>query len=145
MAYFHTLQDQRQALGLEKEMHFVFESGPEPDQPYQISLNVVGDLYRISDVMLMPSHREGFGMPVLEAGLIGIPAVCTPNVPAAIEIGGEDVTIFDPSLEPTELADQIIDWTQTSQQFRFRQRVRLKYTWEAIFHQEILPLLKGST
>lgn len=143
MAYFQSLQDQRRALGLEQELRFVFESGPNPDQPYQIALNVVGDLYRISDVMLMPSHREGFGMPVLEAGLTGIPAICTPNVPAAIEIGGEDVTIFDPSLDPVKLADQIINWMQTNSQYRFRQRVRRKYTWEAIFQQEILPLLKG--
>jgi glycosyltransferase involved in cell wall biosynthesis len=145
MAYFQSLQERRRAMDLEQEMRFVFESGPDPNQPYQIALNVVGDLYRISDVMLMPSHREGFGMPVLEAGLVGIPAICTPNVPAAIEIGGEDVTIFDTNLEPAKLAEQIIEWMQTSSQYRFRQRVRRKYTWEAIFEQEILPLLKGSS
>ena len=144
MAYFQSLQEQRQVMGLEQEMRFVFESGPDPDQPYQIHLNVVGDLYRVSDVMLMPSHREGFGMPVLEAGLVGIPAICTPNVPAAVEIGGEDVTIFDPNLNPVKLAEQIIGWMQTNSQYRFRQRVRRKHTWEAIFQQEILPLLKGS-
>ena len=143
MAYFQSLQDHRRALGLEQEMQFVFESGPAPDQPYEIALNVVGDLYRICDVMLMPSHREGFGMPVLEAGLAGIPAICTPQVPAAIEIGGDDVIVFDPSLDPAILADQIIHWMQTNPQFRLRQRVRRKYTWEAIFQQEILPLIKG--
>ncbi len=143
MTYFRSLQDQRRALNLEQEMHFVFESGPQPDQPYQIDLNVVGDLYRVSDMMLMPSHREGFGMPVLEAGLMGIPAICTPHVPAAIEIGGEDVTIFDAGTPLAELAEQIIGWTETNPQYRFRQRVRRGYTWEALFKHEILPLLKG--
>ncbi len=143
MAYFRTLQRQRHELGLNDEMHFVFESGPHPDQPYQIDLNVVGDLYRISDVMLMPSHREGFGMPVLEAGLVGIPAICTSNVPAAIEIGGGDVTIFDVEVDPAHLANQLIKWMRTSPAYRFRQRVRRQYTWEAIFEHQISPLLKG--
>ena len=142
MAYFRTLQTHRNELGLEDEMRFVFESGPDPDQPYQIDLKVVSDLYRVSDMMFMPSHREGFGMPVLEAGLIGIPAICTTNVPAAVEIGGENVTIFDPErTNPAELASQIIAWMQTSSQFRFRQRIRQRYTWEAIFEKEIIPLL----
>jgi len=143
MAYFRTLQNQRDELGLSDSMHFVFESGPLPGRPYQIDLKVVGDLYRISDMMFMPSHREGFGMPVLEAGLAGIPAICTPNVPAAVEIGGEDVTIFDTKTTPVQLADQIINWMRTSSQYRFRQRVRRQYTWEAIFKHDIRPLLKG--
>jgi glycosyltransferase involved in cell wall biosynthesis len=143
MTYFRNLQDQRHKLDLDDELRFVFESGTQPGQPYQIDLSVVGDLYRVSDVMFMPSHREGFGMPVLEAGLVGIPAICTPEVPAAVEIGGEDVTIFDANTEPAHLADQLIEWTKTNPQYRFRQRVRRQYTWEAIFEHEMLPLLKG--
>jgi len=144
MAYFRELQGRRQELGLDQEMRFVFESGPQPDQPYQIDLNVVGDLYRVSDVMFMPSHREGFGMPVLEAGLVGIPAICTLVVPAAVEIGTEQVTVFDPGTEPARLASQLIDWMQTDSQYRFRRRVRREYIWEAIFKREILPLLQGT-
>jgi glycosyltransferase involved in cell wall biosynthesis len=144
MAYFRELQGRRHELGLDQEMRFVFESGPQSDKPYQIDLNVVGDLYRTSDVMFMPSHREGFGMPVLEAGLVGIPAICTPAVPAAVEIGAEQVTIFDPGMEPARLAGQLIDWMQTDPQYRFRRRVRRQYTWEAIFKREILPLLQGT-
>jgi glycosyltransferase involved in cell wall biosynthesis len=144
MAYFQSLLNRRHELDLDNEMRFIFESGSQPDQPYQIDLNIVGDLYRVSDVMLMPSHREGFGMPVLEAGLLGIPAICTPNVPAATEIGREDVTIFDTTTKPADLADQIINWTRTNPQYRFRQRVRQKFTWEAIYKHKILPLLKGS-
>jgi glycosyltransferase involved in cell wall biosynthesis len=79
----------------------------------------------------------------LEAGLVGIPAICTPNVPAAVEIGGADVTFFETAVEPAQLADQLIEWMQTNPQYRMRRRVRQKYTWEAIFEHEIRPLLKG--
>jgi glycosyltransferase involved in cell wall biosynthesis len=141
MAYFHSLQMLREQLGVEKEMRFVFESGPEPDQPFTIDENVVGDLYRVSDVLFMPSHREGFGMPVLEAGLMGLPVISSDNVPAAAEIGGQDVTIFDTGQEPDQLAEQILAWTEASAVHRLRRRVRQYYTWEAIFQRDIEPLL----
>ncbi|MBN1668050.1 MAG: glycosyltransferase family 4 protein, partial [Anaerolineales bacterium] len=144
MAYYRQLQQKRASLGLEDEMHFVFESGPDPEQPYEIGLEMVGDLYRLSDLMLMPSHREGFGMPVLEAGLVGIPAICTRAVPAAVEIGGQDVTLFDTSQPAQQLAGQILAWMQSNPEQRLRRRVRQRYTWQALFKQQIEPLLRDT-
>ena len=142
MAYFEGLQALRRRLGVEEEMHFVFESGPDPDQHHIVDEQVVGDLFRASDVMFMPSHREGFGMPVLEAGLVGLPVVCT-NVPAAQEIGGEDVIVFDADQSPDHLADQLLTWAEESHIHRLRRRVRQHYTWHAIFRRDIRPLLRG--
>jgi glycosyltransferase involved in cell wall biosynthesis len=142
MAYFEGLQALRRRLDVEEEMRFVFESGPEPDQHYVIDEQVVGDLFRVSDVMFMPSHREGFGMPVLEAGLVGLPVLCT-NVPAAEEIGKEDVIIFDIDQDPDRLAEQLVNWAEGSPIHRLRRRVRQHYTWKAIFQRDIRPLLDG--
>jgi glycosyltransferase involved in cell wall biosynthesis len=144
MSYYRYLLDLRHQLDLDDDMRFVFESGPKSDQPYQVDMNVVGDLFRVSDLVLMPSHREGFGMPVLEAGLDGIPVVCTQDVPAAVEIGEGDVIIFDTETEPLMLAARIIKWMEGSPQYRFRQRVRREYTWEAIFNHQILPLMEDT-
>ncbi len=140
MGYYHQLQRQRAELGVEREMRFVFESGLDPDQPYLIDADVVGDLFRVSDVMFMPSHREGFGMPVLEAGLAGIPVVAT-AVPAAREIGAEDVIQFDLSESAEQVARRIIERTANDPLHRLRRRVRQQYTWQAIFQRDILPLL----
>lgn len=142
IAYFRSLQALRKQLGVEEEMRFVLESGPDPDQPFVIDEQVVGDLFCVSDVMLMPSHREGFGMPVLEAGLVGVPVVCT-YVPAAEEIGGADVILFDATEEPTHLAERILAWAEQNPVHRLRCRVRQNYTWSAIFHRDIKPLLDG--
>ncbi|MFP4344424.1 MAG: glycosyltransferase [Anaerolineales bacterium] len=141
MGYFEELQALRKKLGVEREMRFVFESGPQPDEPYTIGDEVVGDLYSVSDVMFMPSHREGFGMPVLEAGLAGIPVVST-DVPAAEEIGRDAVAVFDAALPAEEIAEAIHEWAQASAVHRMRCRVRRRYTWEAIFHRDIKPLLQ---
>jgi glycosyltransferase involved in cell wall biosynthesis len=140
MAYYRELQALRRQLGVEDEMRFVFESGPHPDQPYNIDAGIVGELYRVSDLMFMPSHREGFAMPVLEAGLAGIPVVST-AVPAAMEIGGEDVILFDESQDPGQLAGRILAWAERSPVHRLRRRVRQGYTWAAIFQRDIEPLL----
>ena len=142
MAYFRSLQAQRGELGVEEEMRFVFESGSQPDEPYLISASVVGDLFRVSDLMFMPSHREGFAMPVLEAGLAGLPVVCT-DVPAAVEIGGEDVILFDLDESPDRLAARLLAWAEGSAVYRLRRRVRQSYTWRAIFRRDIEPLLRG--
>jgi glycosyltransferase involved in cell wall biosynthesis len=102
----------------------------------------VGDLFRVSDLMFMPSHREGFAMPVLEAGLAGIPVVST-AVPAAQEIGGQDVLVFDRDEPPEDLADRLLAWVQESRVHRLRRRVRQRYTWQAIYRRDIAPLLRG--
>lgn len=140
MAYFRSLQELRERLGVVEEMRFVFESGPVPDQPFTIGAQVVGDLFRVSDVMFMPSHREGFGMPVLEAGLVGVPVLCT-NVPAAEEIGGEDVTLFNASEDPAQVARRILAWAEGDPAHRLRRCVCQNYTWQAIFQRDIEPLL----
>jgi glycosyltransferase involved in cell wall biosynthesis len=141
MAYFESLQELRQQLGVEKEMRFVFESGPDPDEPLIIDTQIVGDLFRVADLMFMPSHREGFAMPVLEAGCLGIPVVCT-DVPAAVEIGGEDVMLFDGDEDPDHLAGRLLAWAEDSGVHRLRRRVRQRYTWSAIFERDIEPLLR---
>jgi glycosyltransferase involved in cell wall biosynthesis len=143
MEYFQELREVRKSLGVENEMRFVYESGPQPDQPFQIDMQTVGELFRVCDLVLMPSHREGFGMPVLEAGLVGTPVFCT-SIPAAREIGKQDVTIFDLKMGPSLLAERIIQWMQQDPVYRLRQRVRKNYTWEAIFTQHIEPLINHS-
>lgn len=140
MAYFRELQALRRELGVEEEMRFVFESGPDPDEPFTIDMRVVADLFRVSDIMFMPSHREGFGMPVLEAALVGIPVFST-RVPAAEEIGGRDVSLISPDDDPDAIADSILALVADRPVHRLRRRVRQEYTWAAIFARDIEPLL----
>ena len=141
MAYYHNLKAMRQQLGVEEEMQFVYESGPE-GEGYTVEAEVVGDLFRACDLLLMPSHREGFGMPVLEAGLVGLPVFST-EVPAALEIGREDVHLFAETDPPRQVAERIMSWMEASPVYRLKRRVRRKYTWQAIFKRDIQPLLRG--
>jgi hypothetical protein len=63
-------------------------------------------------------------------------------VPAAEEIGGQDVILFDKNDDPVGLADRILAWAGGSPVHRLRRRVRQNYTWGAIFERDIKPLLR---
>ncbi len=143
MTYYASLLELRDDLGVTDEMCFVFEYGPEVnvgDEPYSINYDVVSQLYRLCDLVFMPSHREGFGMPVLEAGLVGVPVAST-AIPAAEEIAAQEVLIIQSSDSPKRVAKGIIDLLEGNPISVLRRRIRREYTWEAIFHKQIVPLL----
>ncbi|HSL31504.1 MAG TPA: hypothetical protein VK900_20040, partial [Anaerolineales bacterium] len=63
------------------------------------------------------------------------------QIPAANEIGGQDVIRFSPGADPVQVAEAILKWTETSPVFHLRRRVRQGLTWRSLFQREILPLL----
>lgn len=141
MVYFQSLLALRQELGVENEMCFVYESGSDANQPFIVDMQIVGDLYRVSDALFMPSHREGFGMPILEAGLAGLPVFCS-AIPAADELGGSEVTTFPAQAAPYDVAALILNRMENNSSWRLRRRVRQSLTWQSIFQQKILPVLE---
>lgn len=140
-AYFQDLLDLRRQLNLEQELRFVYESGPKPEEPYCIDQQLVAELLRLSDLMFMPSHHEGFGLPVLEAGLTGIPVVTT-AVPAALEITFEHVFIFSINTAPDMLVKQLLNWMEENSQFELRRKIKQEFPWEIIYQRDIKPLLE---
>lgn len=71
-----------------------------------ISFTEVPFLYNLAKVFLYPSHRESFGMPVIEAMACGTPVI-TSDTSALPEIAGGAALLVDPKNED-EMANQII-------------------------------------
>jgi glycosyltransferase involved in cell wall biosynthesis len=140
MAYYHSLLDLRHKLEVVEEARFVYESGSQVGKGYTIDLPVVMELYRVCDVLFMPSHREGFGMPILEAGMIGMPIFSTP-IPAAQEIGGQEVICFSDDDPARKVAELLLNWAKASPTQQLHRRLRQRFTWESIFMHDILPLV----
>ena len=70
-------------MGLEASVYYLAElvEGYLPDA-------VIADFYRLADALLMPSREEGFGIPVLEAGLSRLPIFCA-DIPPLRELAGD--------------------------------------------------------
>jgi glycosyltransferase involved in cell wall biosynthesis len=129
-------------LKLDQEVVFVYEGTSRLPGPLTIDVLVVAELYRVCDVVLMTSHREGFGMPILEGGLMGKPVFCT-AVPVLEQVEASSVYLIGSDDSPHQVAERIQAWAQHDVAFRLRGRVRKGYTWSAIFRQAIQPLISS--
>jgi mannosylglucosylglycerate synthase len=133
--YFDRLMAIRKELGLENIVYFLAELTTE-----YISDRVISDFYHLADVLFLPSREEGFGIPILEAGLAGLPIFCADIAPLR-SLGGSDVSYFSPDADSVELANRIVNHLSFDPVFRLRTRVRKQYSWEPIYAREIAPLL----
>jgi glycosyltransferase involved in cell wall biosynthesis len=134
--YFNELRLLRAGLGLEKAAIFLAEHTQEfiPDE-------VIADLYRIADALFLPSREEGFGIPILEAGLSGLPLFCT-DIPPLRELAGSEATYFSPQADPAMIAQVIQQRLQALEPSRMKERVRRSFTWKMIYQEHLVPLLK---
>ncbi len=138
--YYEQLLAHRGALGLEQEAIFLYEGVSGYPGPLIVDLSRVAELYRLADIVFMPSLREGFGLPVLEAGLTRL-AVFTTEIPAVDEVGADAVNVIAKGESPEAVAERMIQWAKGDAPQRLRRRVRQQYTWQAIFKRDIEPLL----
>jgi len=90
---------------------------------------------------LMPSHREGFGLPVLEGGLLGKAVFASP-VPAVDQVGAESVHLIAPDESADHVAARMCEWAKQNAEHRLRRQVRQKFTWHAVFARKIQPLIQ---
>lgn len=100
------------------------------------------DLYAIADALLFPSAREGFGIPILEAGLARLPIFCA-DIPPFRESAGPDANYFALEETPSRIAIRFIEFFENDARYRLKRRVVENYTWDAIFQAQIEPLLRN--
>lgn len=143
-AYFDGLVTLRHKLGLGHEVVFLWEGLPGMPAPLTIGPAVVAELYRVCDLVLLTSDREGFGLPVLEAGLAGKP-IFTTGVPALDEFESGSVFGIARGELPMQVAKRILEWAEQDIPHRLRRQVRRDYSWSEVFRHHIEPLLLEST
>ncbi len=140
LGYLGELLDLRAALGLDQSAHFLYELSDPPFVPDDAT---VSNLYQLADALIFPSAQEGFGLPMLEAGLAGVPIFCS-EIDALQAIGLGDAVYFDPdTTAPDRIAGQILDHFYASRTYRLRLRVRQAYRWETLIRERLIPLLEA--
>jgi glycosyltransferase involved in cell wall biosynthesis len=86
-----------------------------------VTRKVVAALYRRAALVLLPSEREGFGLPLIEAMACGTPVLCS-DLPVLREVGGEAAE-YCPLGEPSTWAVRVASL--------LRERERRPDLWEA--------------
>jgi len=139
ISYLESLKDVCSEHGLERNVCFIYEHG-EDGKPQFLPDEVVADFFRLADLLIFPSFREGFGIPVLEAGLVQLPVFAS-NIPPIRESAAEYANLFDPSGDPREAAECILNYLEVNASYHLKRRVLDNYTWKAIIEQKIIPFI----
>jgi glycosyltransferase involved in cell wall biosynthesis len=106
----------------------------------RIKYGTVVDLYALADVLVFPSESEGFGIPMLEAGLHRMPIVCS-DIPALRETGGDDPIYVPPDASGEIIADAVERALDTAV---MRMRVRARdHAWPRVLRERVLPVILG--
>lgn len=140
ISYLEYLISLRDNLDLSKRVHFLYEY-QKSEKPFVVPDEILADFYRFSDMLLFPSRREGFGIPILEAGLVRIP-IFAANIPPIRETASGLAHLFDPDGSPEMVARLIVDTLEQDRAYQFHRRVIEKYSWEKIIDTKLIPLIK---
>ena len=98
------------------------------------------DLFSLADVLVFPSETEGFGIPMLEAGLHRLPIVCS-DIPSLRETGGDDPIYIPPDASGEVIADAVERALDTPV-MRMRARAR-HHAWDRVLRERVLPVILG--
>lgn len=140
-AYLSELLSLRQSSGAGAGIIFLYEVfTDEVGRPHAVSDAMLADLFHLCDGLLFPSRYEGFGIPILEAGLSGLPIFCS-DIPPLRATAGLAAHYFQLDDPPEQIAQMIAETLIADERFALRWRVRTTYTWEAIYRRIIAPLL----
>ena len=131
--YLDELRLLQQKFGVEDTIIFLQEHGPVDNAMRR-------DLYLLADALLFPSTREGFGIPILEAGLAHLPIFCT-DIPPFRESAQDNAYYFSLDESPVTIAVRIKSVLACDSRYRLKHRVMQEYRWEQIFTNKIEPLL----
>jgi glycosyltransferase involved in cell wall biosynthesis len=136
--YLGELTDLCRRLGVEGRIHLLHRLDPDAGGVDEATL---AELFSLADALLLTSRAEGFGIPILEAGLARLPVFCS-DIPPFRESGRDDVTFLSLDATPEEAAQKIVTVLDRDNHHRLRQRVRREFTWAGLVQQRLLPLLE---
>jgi glycosyltransferase involved in cell wall biosynthesis len=137
--YYHDLKQLALDHGLEKDVIWLSEQVHKGKEVY-IDDQMIVDLFQVCDALLFPSIKEGFGIPLLEASLVRMPAICS-NIEVHQELGFDHIYV-DINKEPKTHVDKVVDFYKQNPMTKNRKRVLANYSWDSIYEDHLEPLFK---
>lgn len=143
-SYYQSLKKLIEELGLQQNVFFLTEFLSSLENG-KINRQVdVEEIYMISDFLLMTSSIEGFGLPLIEAGLSRTP-IFTSDINPFHEIGTTNINYFSLNDDPEKIATMILHRMKKLPQAYFYRKVIKKYSVLVIFTKKIIPLITTIT
>jgi glycosyltransferase involved in cell wall biosynthesis len=139
IAYLDSLLDLVKQLGMQGSVHFLYQIGPSP--PLIVDDETMANLFDLCDALIFPSKDEGFGIPILEAGLKRMPIFCSDLQPFR-ESGQDQIYKFKLIDPPQRIASIIADTLLRDRAYILRNRVRSNYTWRNIVQSKLAPIIE---
>ncbi len=119
----------RQSLPESLRRHVVFVNDFFP-----VKEETMRDLYSLSDCLLFPSRQEGFGLPLIEAGLHHLPVWCN-DIPAYRAVRGEGAFLIDNAAK----LDEALAWLESQATFRLHRIARRQYDSRHVYREHYVP------
>jgi len=140
VSYYRRLRYWIKELGIEENVAILAEYRFKDRRKLNPDRVFIRDLYLMADLLLMTSRDEGFGLPLLEAGLVKLPIACSEIQPFR-ELG-KDVCFFRLDEHPLSIAGRIVEYLSRSSTHQMFRNVMKKHVLEVICQREILPFLR---
>lgn len=139
--HYRKLKKMAKKLDLSREVIFIAEYRMKNGEKVVPNQKFIRDFYLIADILFMPSMSEGFGLPLLEAGMIKLPVVCSDISPFR-EIGGSRVCYFSSTDTPNQIAKKIVSFLKSIATHRMYRNIIKNYVWDSIYETHIKPLFR---
>lgn len=97
LQYAHQVRETAETLGISDDVYLTGK----------VSLRQLKAFYLVADALLLVSEHEGFGVPLVEAFALGVPAVAAETT-ALPETGGSAARLVDPA-SPAEIATALAE------------------------------------
>ncbi len=140
--YYQRLKDLVKELDLTNNVFFLeeyfqrFATAKKPAPAIPIT-----ELFEISDFLLFTSEAEGFGLPLLEAGLMRCPIFAN-DIPPLREIGTTNINYFTLDMTPEQIADFILEHLKNMPQAYYYRKVIKQFSLHTTFEKYVIPLIE---
>jgi len=126
---------------LKVEEDIIFIQDLKEEYALKMDSQEIKNLYSICDLLLLTSSQEGFGIPLLEAGAMKLPIVCS-NIEPLSEILDDFTLKFDLKDSPSLIAQRILEYINHQPTFFMFKKVVRNYSWDTIYRNYLKNIIK---
>lgn len=139
--YLKELRSLIKDLEIEEDIIFIYDLKEKYGPDLNIGYVELQNFYSLSDLLLLTSSQEGFGIPLLEAAAKKLPIAC-PNISPLKEIVKGQALLFEIQDKPEEIARQIIEFLKNQPTYHMFRRLMVNFSWEAIYKNYLKELVE---